>query len=171
MIREKFRQGSAPVACAPAGKTSVRHKIMWLHSAAFCGRTGAPSGALRTFPHRVGRSKSVAKNAEQRIHVRVYAPRSFFGFIPTLPHPPWEITHIYANVFKFNATDIPKLGDQDSNLNKQNQNLLCYRYTIPQDGAWKSSITEGGEANDQRSKNNDQGGRRNARVKAPQAVA
>ena len=25
------------------------------------------------------------------------------------------------------------LGDQDSNLNKQNQNLLCYRYTIPQD--------------------------------------
>ncbi len=27
-----------------------------------------------------------------------------------------------------------KLGDQDSNLNKQNQNLLCYRYTIPQDG-------------------------------------
>ena len=28
-----------------------------------------------------------------------------------------------------------KLGDQDSNLNKQNQNLLCYRYTIPQDGA------------------------------------
>ena len=25
-----------------------------------------------------------------------------------------------------------KLGDQDSNLNKQNQNLLCYRYTIPQ---------------------------------------
>ena len=25
-----------------------------------------------------------------------------------------------------------KLGDQDSNLNKQYQKLLCYRYTIPQ---------------------------------------
>lgn len=25
-----------------------------------------------------------------------------------------------------------KLGDQDSNLDKQNQNLLCYRYTIAQ---------------------------------------
>jgi hypothetical protein len=28
----------------------------------------------------------------------------------------------------------PKLGDLDSNQNKQNQNLLCYRYTIPQKG-------------------------------------
>jgi hypothetical protein len=27
-----------------------------------------------------------------------------------------------------------ELGDQDSNLNKQYQKLLCYRYTIPQDG-------------------------------------
>ncbi len=27
-----------------------------------------------------------------------------------------------------------KLADQDSNLDKQNQNLLCYRYTIGQDG-------------------------------------
>ena len=25
-----------------------------------------------------------------------------------------------------------KLGDKDSNLDKQNQNLLCYRYTIAQ---------------------------------------
>ena len=25
-----------------------------------------------------------------------------------------------------------KLVDQDSNLDKQNQNLLCYRYTIDQ---------------------------------------
>jgi hypothetical protein len=25
-----------------------------------------------------------------------------------------------------------KLADQDSNLDKQNQNLLCYRYTIGQ---------------------------------------
>lgn len=29
-----------------------------------------------------------------------------------------------------------KLGDLDSNQNKQNQNLLCYRYTIPQDDAY-----------------------------------
>ena len=33
---------------------------------------------------------------------------------------------------------VSKLGDQDSNLNKQNQNLLCYRYTIPQDGRARS---------------------------------
>lgn len=26
-----------------------------------------------------------------------------------------------------------ELGDQDSNLDKQNQNLLCYRYTIAQE--------------------------------------
>jgi hypothetical protein len=28
-----------------------------------------------------------------------------------------------------------KLADQDSNLDKQNQNLLCYRYTIGQSGS------------------------------------
>ena len=27
-----------------------------------------------------------------------------------------------------------ELGDQDSNLNKQYQKLLCYRYTIPENG-------------------------------------
>ena len=39
------------------------------------------------------------------------------------------------------------LGDQDSNLNKQNQNLLCYRYTIPQDGRRESIIPRGVNAN------------------------
>jgi hypothetical protein len=27
---------------------------------------------------------------------------------------------------------VQRLADQDSNLDKQNQNLLCYRYTIGQ---------------------------------------
>lgn len=30
------------------------------------------------------------------------------------------------------SNNLPNLPDQDSNLDKQNQNLLCYRYTIGQ---------------------------------------
>jgi hypothetical protein len=31
-------------------------------------------------------------------------------------------------------SDFPQLADMDSNHDKQNQNLLCYRYTIGQTG-------------------------------------
>ena len=33
-----------------------------------------------------------------------------------------------------------KLGDLDSNQNKQNQNLLCYRYTIPQVAPYRNRL-------------------------------
>ncbi len=38
---------------------------------------------------------------------------------------------------------LKKLADKDSNLDKQNQNLLCYRYTIGQCEAREGCITRG----------------------------
>ncbi len=35
---------------------------------------------------------------------------------------------------------LQKLGDLDSNQNKQNQNLLCYRYTIPQNAVHRDLL-------------------------------
>lgn len=46
--------------------------------------------------------------------------------------PPW-----------FTISAVQQLADQDSNLDKQNQNLLCYRYTIGQDGNRRAHATRG----------------------------
>ncbi len=48
-----------------------------------------------------------------------------------------ESTPIYTKTpASFSDTGVfvfPELTDQDSNLDRQNQNLQCYRYTIGQD--------------------------------------
>ena len=39
-------------------------------------------------------------------------------------------------MFNINILDFFMLSHQDSNLGKQNQNLLCYHYTMRQSGAF-----------------------------------